>query len=213
MKNYIDEARRYKVELYGGYKYLQSYRINKESKYVELRYMNGLRDIKELSDITKEELDKRQRSDLKCIEDDVKEKTAFDIKYNGFISALYVFVGVFLKGLANAGCYVWLTWAGYFLAKSLRPLRLRKDIQLAGWIYDNRDKVNEVIHDEVIEKAPNLEITAMTNNAPLQKYPYGEVPYSKEMYDYGIDLNNIDELSNKQLRSLKRKVLKRERRK
>ena len=45
------------------------------------------------------------------------------------------------------------------------------------------------------------------------KYPTDLVPYSESMYEEGISLNNIDELTNKQLRGLKRKVLRKERRK
>ena len=213
MKNYINEARSHNVRIYNGSKYLQSYRINRENNFVSLKYMNGYTDIIDLKEISKEELDKRQRDDLNEIEKEVKEKTSFEIKYNGIVSGAYIVIGTLLRTMGNAGSFVWLVWSGYFLSKAIRPLRLRKDIQLAGWIYDNKDKVNEVIQDEVYEKAPNLKITATTNNAPLDVYPYAEVPYPKEMFENGIDLNNIDYLNNKQLRSLKRKVLRKERRK
>ena len=213
MKNYINEAREQNITIYNGSKYLQSYHINRENNFVSLKYMNGYRENVELKETSKEELDKRQRDDLRELEKEVKKKTSFELKYNGIASGTYIVLGTLLRTLGNSRSFVWLVWSGYFLSKAVRPLRLRKDIQLAGWIYDNKDKVNEVIQDEVYEKAPNLRITATTNNAPLAAYPYEKVPYPKEMFDNGIDLNNIDYLNNKQLRSLKRKVLRKERRK
>lgn len=213
MRNYVEEARRIKINLNEryNYRYLKNYNLNRSRNYVELRYMNGDITRNFLDAHQKEEYDEIQREDLRIIEESLKEKSRFDIVYNSSIAGIYALTGTTLLALNNMGGIVWLTWIGYFLAKAIRPLKLRKDVQLAAWIYDNKDDVNEVIRKEVESKMERGEITATTNNAPEPKYPTDLVQYSRRMYENGIDLNNIDELSNQQLRKLKRMV-KRKRR-
>lgn len=207
MKNYIKEAKKIDIRINNNYNYLQSYRIYHFAKYAELCYMNGYREIKTLDETSKEELDKRQRSDLKRIEEAVKEETDFEIKSWCAIAGVYAYIG-FSKGLDEPGEYVWLAYSTYFLKKALKPIRLIKDIKLAGWIYDNREVVNEVIKEEVFKKTPKPDPTTRTINAPTPIYPTESVPYSKDMYENGIDLNNITELDNKQLHKLKMKAKK-----
>lgn len=213
MKNYVEEARRIRINLNEryNYRYLKNYSINRSRNYLELRYMNGDIDRKFLDDHQKEEYDEIQREDLRILEENLKEKSGFDIGYNSSIAGVYALIGTTLLANNNIGGIVWLTWIGYFLTKAIRPLKLRKDIQLAAWIYDNKEDVNEVIRKDVESKMERGEITATTNNAPEPKYPTDLVQYSRSMYENGIDLNNIDELSNQQLRKLKRMV-KRKRR-
>lgn len=211
MKDYISEAKKINVHIYNA-KYLQKYKIHKAAEYVELYYMNGSYDTKYLNEVTEEELKTKQRNDLRDIEKSVIEKTNFDIKVGSIASASYFALGTLFSIIRSSNIAIWFTWGSYFLFKALRPMKLRKDIALAGWIIDNEDKVNEVLREEVDSKR---ETSSNTNtlNIITPKYPTELVPYSEAMYEEGISLNNIDELDTKTLKKLKRKVLKKERRK
>ena len=85
-----------------------------------------------------------------------------------------------------------------FLATISRPYKLKKEIQLVSWIYDNKDKVNELIKEET--KGMN-----QTQNIACETFPY-----PKEIIDDGINLNNIELLEVKQLSKIKRKIKNRE---
>ena len=209
MKDYISEARKYNVRIYNN-DYLRKYKIHKDAKYVELFYMGDVYDTKYLEEVNEESLIKQQRDDLREIESKVKQKTDFDVKSGFIVSSLYFVLGTALSTIGRSNI-AWYVWANYFLFKALRPMKLRKDIALTGWIIDNKDKVNEVIKDEVDSKR---ETTTETNtlNMITPKYPIDLVPYSESMYEEGINLNNIDELSYKTLKKLKRTVKRKERR-
>ena len=101
----------------------------------------------------------------------------------------------------------WTACTGLVYLQIHNPLMLKRELKLVSWINDNKDKVNEV--DSKRETSSNTN----TLNMITPKYPTDLVPYSESMYEEGISLNNIDELTNKQLRGLKRKVLRKERRK
>lgn len=210
MKDYITEAKKINVRIYNT-NYLKKYKIHKEAEYVELFYMDGDYRIKSTDEITEEELKTKQREDLKDIEKKVKQKTDFDVKVGFTASGTYFALGTLFSVLRNSNIAIWFTWGFYFLFKALRPMRLRKDIALTGWICDNQDKVNKIIKEEVDSKKEPITNTN-TLNMITPEYPTDLVPYSKSMYEEGINLNNIDELDTKVLRRLKRKILRNERR-
>ena len=81
MKNYVEEARRIRINLNEryNYRYLKNYSINRSRNYLERRYMNGDIDRKFLDDHQKEEYDEIQREDLRILEENLKEKSGFDI--------------------------------------------------------------------------------------------------------------------------------------
>ena len=208
MKNYCDEAKKIRIDInpYFDMNYLKNYHINKERNFVELTYMNGQTIREFLDERTKESFDRRQRSDLDRIQKEVYEKTTSTISYNSTISVVYALTGTTLLALNNVGGIVWLTWIGYFMSKAAKPMRLRNDIKLASWIYDNKEAVNEVIREEVERQMDKSNVNVETNNALEPEYPYTKVIYPRNIYEEGIDLNNIEELQNSTLRKLKRKV-------
>ena len=61
-------------------------------------------------------------------------------------------IKIIISIIRSSNIAIWFTWGSYFLFKALRPMKLRKDIALAGWIIDNEDKVNEVLREEVDSK-------------------------------------------------------------
>ena len=211
MKDYISEARKYNVRIYDN-DYLRKYKIHKEAKYAELFYMGGGYGIKNLEEVNEESLIKQQREDLREIENQVKQKTDFDVKAGFIVSSLYFGTGAVLSAIGRSNVVaIWILWGSNFLYKALRPMRLRKDIAMTGWIIDNKEKVDRVLREEVDSKRKPIENTN-TLNAIIPKYPTDLVPYSQSMYEEGINLNNIDELSYKTLKKLKRTVIRRERR-
>ena len=213
MKNYCEEAKKIKIDInpYFDLNYLKNYRINKERDFVELTYMNGQTIREFLDERTKDNFDQRQRNDLDRIQKEVHEKTSSTISYNSSISIVYALTGTTLLALNNFGGIVWLTWIGYFMSKAAKPMRLRNDVKLALWIYDNKEAVNEIIREEVKSQMEKPNTNVETNNVSEPPYPYTKVIYSKNMYENGIDLNNIEELQNSTLRKLKRKVKTRRR--
>lgn len=208
MKNYIEEAKKINIQLTSVYDIncLQRYYINRKNNYVELHYMNGLCMKEFLDDRDKEKFDEQQRKDLSLLTEKMDLKSRSTIAHYSTMTGIYTVTGATLLALNNLGGIVWLAWTGYFLSKVIKPLKLKREMQLVGWIYDNKNDVNKIIREEVEAKMERGEITATTNNAPVPKYPTEEVQYSRSMYENGIDLCNIDELSNQQLRKLKRKV-------
>lgn len=90
---------------------------------------------------------------------------------------------------------------------SYLPYKLKKEIKLVTWVIENKEYVDEVIKTEVERKMP---VTTETDTMiPVkQEYPTGLVPYSENLYEEGINLNNIDELNVKVLRKLKKKATK-----
>ena len=88
MKDYISEARKYNVRIYDN-DYLRKYKIHKEAKYAELFYMGGGYGIKNLEEVNEESLIKQQREDLREMENQVKQKTDFDVKAGFIVSSLY----------------------------------------------------------------------------------------------------------------------------
>ena len=106
------------------------------------------------------------------IEKSVIEKTNFDIKVGSIVSASYFALGTLFSIIRSSNIAIWFTWGSYFLFKALRPMKLRKDIALAGWIIDNEDKVNEVLREEVDINLYNLiyEIEKIQNKQNYAHY-------------------------------------------
>ena len=216
MKDYVREARRLNLSVYGCSHLMQSYSINRYANHVKINYFNGVSDYKELDKTNLDELDKKHERDFGELKKAIIPTAKRESKFYGIMGAIYFGVGVALRFFRNySSGIIWLTWSGYYFSKASRPYRLQKDIQLTGWIYDHRKQADGVIQSEVLENVnQNKDDMTMTNNARMldSDYPYEKVPYSKKMYDEGINLNNINDISYRDMKKLKRKVLKLERR-
>ena len=216
MKDYVTEAKRLNLSIYGCSHLMQSYSINRYSNHVRINYFNGTSGYEELDKINLDDLDKKYESDFEEMKEMVVPIAKREAKFYGFMSALYFGVGVALRFLRSySSGVIWLTGSGYYFSKASRPWRLQKDIQLTGWNYDHRKQADKIIQSEVLENVnQNKDEMTITNNARMLEsdYPYEKVPYSKEMYDEGINLNNINDISYRDMKKLKRKVLRLERR-
>lgn len=210
MKNYSKLASKYGV--IGSYMdtsdYVESYKINKEHKYVEIVHMSGWRHIEELNENTKKNLDEKQQAQLLEMRDRLDPKIDSRIRWQGSLLFLYgtntllqYSVGHWFAGTC------WLLGAGIYFGQSYFPYKLKKEMHLVSWIMDNKRYVDQVIKTEVERKMP--ETTETNTMIPVKKeYPTGLVPYSENLYEEGINLSNIDELKVKDLRKLKKKATK-----
>lgn len=218
MKDYIVEAARHNIHIYkprrGDTAYVKGYVLNKENNYVAIKYLDGKYETKKVEETTIDELNQSLEQTFNYYCENINSKVKQDVGLKGSIVALHLTNATLNLSLRNflAG-FCWLTCAGLYYLQIHHPLKLKRELKLVSWVYENRGKVNEIIKEEVDSKVKKVDTSVMTNNIPSIKYPTDEVPYSQNMYEDGINLNNIDELNNKQLRALKRKVLKKERRK
>lgn len=213
MKDYIYEAKKQDMVIYldsFDRNLIKGYNINRENNYVAIEYLGGRREIKEIEDTTIDDLNESLNTTLgfycNKINSKVKEKVGFRssiVGMYGLNAALNFAIQRFALGS------LWLTSSLFFYLSIHGKLKLKRELKLVSWINDNKEKVNEVIKEEVEKKIEKPEITATTNNIPRIEYPKELVPYPEEIYEDGINLNNIDELDNKTLRKLKRKVKKR----
>ena len=216
MKNYVKCAKANGAHIFTtilGDKNISKYRLIRDNKYVEIERINGKIEQLEIEKDTIRELDKSLEDTLSFCNEIVNESIDESLTLKKVLFGVHFTNAILNWSLGNiilASC--WTLSTGLVYTQIHNPLMLKKELKLVTWINNNKDKVNEVIKDEVDSKR---ETTTETNtlNMITPKYPTELVPYSESMYEEGINLNNIDELSNKQLRSLKRKVLKRERRK
>ena len=210
MKNYSKIASKYGV--IGSYMdtrdYIETYQINKESKYVKINYMTGWYTIEELQEDTQEQLDEQMREQLREMQDRLNPKIDSRIHWQGSLLFLYGMNTVlqFTVGHPFAGT-CWLLGAGIYFGQTYFPYKLKKEMNLVSWIIDNKEYVNQVIKTEVESKMPK---TIETNTMiPVKKeYPTDLVPYPEKIYEEGISLNNIDDVKVKTLRKLKKKAIK-----
>ncbi|MBQ7105053.1 MAG: hypothetical protein IJN90_04280 [Bacilli bacterium] len=215
MKDYIYEAKKHGLTIYSpSYKsdYIKGYTLNRENNYVLIKYADGRLENKEIEENTISELNDSMKRTFDFYCEKIFPKVKEQIGWKGGIVGLDLINASLNLSLQNYfSGFCWLTCAALYYIQIHAPLKLQRELKLVSWIYDNKDKVNEVIKEEVDSKIEKPEITATTNNLPTLEYPTSLVPYSEEMYEEGINLNNIDSLDNKTLRKLKRKVLKKER--
>ena len=80
--------------------------------------------------------------------------------------------------------------------------KVYSEMKTISWLLENRDKVNAMIREDV-----DSYITDVTNNFV---YPEEEVLYPKVMYEEGINLNNIEDITPKELKLIKKKTKQRE---
>lgn len=215
MKNYISRAKSHGVHIYTSLsedKYISKYRLTRQNKYVEIEKINGRREEFVVEEGTIEELNHSLEKTLDFYKEKLNKKINENISFKGILIGLHLTNAILNWSLGNiiSAC-CWTACTGIVYLQIHNPLMLKKELKLVSWINENKDRVNEVIREEVDSKREKT-IATNTLNMIASKYPTDLVPYSETMYEEGISLNNIDELTNKRLRSIKRKVLKKERR-
>lgn len=199
MKNYIKEARKSGITTLSlpSSKYIQKYVINKEHKYVEITYMNGRRGIQSLGETTEQELKQKQEEHFSDMTRKLSSKINEETRWKK--SLVFIFSSCacsnfiasnFFAGTLNLACSA--CWG----ISIYKPLKLQKELQLASWIYEQKENVNKLIEAQTESKVKT------------QNIDYSSFPYPKEIIENGINLNNMELLDVKQLKKLKRDVKK-----
>lgn len=212
MKNYIEEAK--EIGLNISYNYsdrgIVSYSINRYNNNVYIKYLNGTVDYKPIEDIDVDILNWRIKLGLDECKERIFPVADKKIRLNIGIGVVEfvlgnIFTGFnfhFVGGLCSG-------MAGNMFGRAAIVKGLKREMNLVSWIYDNSEDVNAVIKEEVDSKIKKPITRENAINKPTYDYPSELVPYPEEIYNEGINLNNIDYLKNRELRKLKRKVIKR----
>ena len=206
MKNYGLKALELNVLPYSNFiPGIEKYKINKENNYVSIKYLNGETECLPLSETSVEELDKKQKEGLEYLYEKASSEVKEQKNSKSFLISLHAtnfFLNLLNQNFFSATC--WLACVGICYISIYRPYKLKQELKLVKWFDENKERVNEVIKEEVETKA-TYEKSSINQ---VLIYPKDLVPYSESMYEDGINLNNIDELSDKELIKLKRKTLK-----
>lgn len=215
MKDYFLEAQKVGIQIYRRAiddTYVESYKLTDDNNYVMIKYLNGQTHYSPVSTTSLEALDLSQRSALEEIKRKVSKEGKTIRALNSGIVALDLMNVILQSANQNwiaSAC--WLACTSIYSLRIYQPYKLMQELNLVSWIVDNKDDVNKVIKDEVNQVISKPTNASNSINMPSYNYPSNLVSYSKTMYEEGINLNNIDELSNKELKKLKKKVLKKER--
>lgn len=211
MKDYSRIARKYGVidSYMKTNDYIESYKINKENNFVEIVFMDGARRIDPIYEGLIEELDEVQLDQLQEMYKQLSPKIDNRIRWqgglfflNGTNAALQYTVGHWFAGTC------WLLASGLYFSQCYFPHKLKKEMQLVSWIMDHKELVDQMIKTEVdshMISADNMH----TTNLVKPDYPTDLVPYSEDIYQEGINLSNIDQIKVKELKKIKKKIVKR----
>ena len=90
-----------------------------------------------------------------------------------------------------------------------RCFKLKRELDLISWINTHRSEINQLIKEEVESVTPIEDMDIRGINPIVKNYPTDKTDYPEDMYYYGINLSNIDEVGLNDLRKIKRKVKKR----
>ncbi len=185
--------------------WILDYKINREQHYVEVTQWNGCEEKiyfqsgeekemqEKLDQIQKEQFDKMVEAIDKCVSKSMSDD--LNILFLGlaaFLTPASLGLGLFFFGSS-------------FLSLPFKHLKLERNLKLVGWIIDNKKDADSVIHRDVDSKR-KTDLSKLTPYIDYSVYP-DDAPYSEEMYNNGINLNNIPELSTKQLQKLKKKTI------
>lgn len=197
MKNYLQKSNRLGIVIKKWHKkdFIQKYKINKEKQNVQIAYMCGFVIKLPLNDNTEEELQVIQQNHFNEIKEKLTEGVDLGVKIDAVLTTMSLIGAIdsFTDSHVVLGS-ICLFALGLYSTYTFNALQLKKNIQLTSWIYENKESV-----DRLIEK----ETKSMVKT---QNIDYSTLDYPKEIIEEGITLNNIDLLSNKELKKIKRKV-------
>ena len=218
MKNYRMEALRTGIEYNCEElnKCIQKYHINKDTGKVTVKYMNLYTETIDFSEEKVKELETKQHQDFDKVKRTLMFKISDNSSYLIFKGSIYLVEGNIINyifGIFNSskpsllGTLLVSTVGICKMLEASVHYKLERNLNLVSWIIENKEAVDKTIKEEVEAKA-TYEKSSINR---VLIYPKDLVPYSESMYEEGITLNNIDELSDRQLSKIKRKTLRKER--
>ena len=181
---------------------IKKYQLNKENNNIRIEYMNGTTELMPIEETSLEKLKQKQEQSFK----EIKRKTGIHVGImNGLKIALlgtniFLSTAYFIDGNTRRGVAFLLL--GTSMALNKTGSKAYSEMRLVSWLLDNKDNVNAMIKEDVERYASGDTIKFV--------YPSEEVLYPKEMYEEGINLNNIENLSVNELKLIKKKTKQRE---
>ena len=227
MKDYITIANKSGTHIVPFYKtdWIRNYKLDRKSRELTISYWNvEPYFLKIKPDETKEcppekekemiaELDDAQREQFDKMYENITKECKRRLKWNMPIATMYLTNGILQICTGNfLGASVWAAGSViYTVPLSITPksLKLVREMKLVKWIIENRDAVDALIHKEV-DEARDVDLSHTAPVVRYDVYPTERTPYSEEMYNEGINLNNIESLDNKTLQEIKKKILQKE---
>lgn len=190
---------------------IKNYTLTKENDYVKIVYMNEKTKYIPLEEASLEEIKQEQETAFRKIKRKVGIHSGI---MNGFKITLlgadiFLSTANFLTGNTLGGFAFLLLGTSMSLNKT--GSKIYSEMKVISWLLENQDKVNAMIKEDV-ESYMHVTEGDMTTMNPtmVYKYPYDEVLYPREMYEEGINLNNIESLTPKELKFIKKKTKQRE---
>lgn len=181
---------------------IKKYTLNKENNLVRVEYMDGTVETVIKEEKTLEQLKQEQEQSFKKI----KRKTGVHVGIMNGLKLTLLGTDIFLS---TANFIIGNTWGGVaflFLGTSMAlnktGSKVYSEMKVVSWLLENKDKVDAMIKEDV-------ETYSSKENMNFV-YPYDEVLYPREMYEDGINLNNIEDLTTKELKLIKKKTKQRE---
>lgn len=194
MKNYINNLFIWNSN---SNSHIAKYTINKKGHYITIKYMDGQHEIKSLDETSEEDLQLLQRKQLteqqQLAEKNLTKKKQLNLPLVGLwcsSAAVQFIVSNFIVGISHLLC------SSIYLIGLYKPYKLKREIKLAAWIHDNRNKVDEIIKEDI------------TKHQNTQNINYENCIYPRKIIEDGISLNNLELLSNKILKKLQKKAKK-----
>lgn len=181
---------------------IQNYHLTKENDHIKIEYMDGRTKIVPTKEVSLEEIKQEQEKSFRKIKRKVGIHSGImnGIKITLLGADVFLSTANFLTGNTLGGVAFLLLGTSMSLNKT--GSKVYREMKTISWLLENEDKVNQMIREDV-----DSYIIDSTNNFV---YPEEEVIYPKTMYDEGINLNNIESLTPKELRLIKRKTKQRE---
>ena len=190
-------------------KLIKNYKINKKDGYITINYMCGIeetvpymREKLEVLDLIQKQQFEQMKKDLYPRLNGSKVAVGSAVVASTGISIANLVIG---NPLIAAACLS-STAGGVMQTKCFK---LKRELKLISWINDHRSEINQMIKEEVESVTPIEDMDTSSINPIVKNYPTDKTPYPEDMYYYGINLSNIDEVGLNDLRKIKRKVIKR----
>ncbi len=198
-------------------RWVDSYSIDKERKEITVYYVDGHIEYVPLEDWTQEEIDEKISNSLAEIGDEAKKTKKLNRSFIAYsygiatvVATMFVLAGLPPLGVFSYSYGVFSIVNIPYLRENLVANMMLKRLKMDKWVCEHSEETNQVIKEEVENVAQPKEVDA-THLIPVPTsyiYPEGKTPYSQEMYEDGINLNNIAELQYNELKKIKKKVLK-----
>ena len=223
MKDYITIANRAGLKIPSSWEFdwIRNYKLNRSNRELTISYWNPDPFLNYKPDTIRscppdkeqemiEELDETQKEQFAKMYDSVMKELKRKLKSNMPLTSLYLFNGVLQTCNGNfLNASLWTAGSLIYaipLTITPRSLKLVHEMKLVNWIIKNKPSVDELIHSEV-DKVRDVDLSHVAPIVRYDIYPIERTPYPEEIYNEGINLNNIESLDNKTLQGIKKKIL------